>query len=43
MEAAVLATLAAHQQSQRAGQIVAPGTRDTTNWKWYSRWERLRR
>lgn len=42
-EAAVLAALAAHQQSQRAGQIMAPGTRDTTNWKWYSRWERLRR
>jgi acetyl/propionyl-CoA carboxylase alpha subunit len=42
-EAAVLAALAAHQQRQRAGQIVAPGTRDTSNWKWYSRWERLRR
>lgn len=43
MEAAVLATLAAHEQSQRASQVVAPGTRDTSNWKWYSRWERLRR
>lgn len=43
MEAAVLAAMAAHDQTQRAGQIVAPGSRDTSNWKWYSRWERLRR
>ena len=43
MEAAILATLVAHQQSQQASQIVAPGERDTSNWKWYSRWERLRR
>jgi acetyl/propionyl-CoA carboxylase alpha subunit len=42
-EAAILAALVAHRQSQRASQIVAPGERDTTNWKWYSRWERLRR
>jgi acetyl-CoA carboxylase biotin carboxylase subunit len=43
LEAALLATLAAHEQSQRAAQIVAPGARDTSNWKWYSRWERLNR
>ena len=43
MEAALLAALATHERSQRAGQIVAPGERDTSNWKWYSRWERLRR
>ena len=24
-------------------ELVAPGARDTSNWKWYSRWERLRR
>ena len=42
MEAAILATLMAHQQGQQASQIVAPGERDTSNWKWYSRWERLR-
>ncbi|VAW30631.1 Biotin carboxylase of acetyl-CoA carboxylase [hydrothermal vent metagenome] len=42
MEAAVLATLMAHQQGQQASQIVAPGARDTSNWKWYSRWERLK-
>ncbi len=43
LEAAILATLAAHEQSQRSSQIVAPGTRDTSNWKYYSRLERLRR
>jgi acetyl-CoA carboxylase biotin carboxylase subunit len=43
LEAALLATLAAHEQHQRAAQLVAPGARDTSNWKWYSRWERLRR
>ncbi|HID54131.1 MAG TPA: acetyl-CoA carboxylase biotin carboxylase subunit [Anaerolineae bacterium] len=42
MAAAILATLLAHKQSQQASQIVAPGARDTSNWKWYSRWERLR-
>lgn len=43
MEAAIAAVLVAHRRSQRASQIVAPGERDTSNWKWYSRWERLRR
>ncbi len=43
MEAAILATLMAHQQGQQASQIVAPGARDVSNWKWYSRWERLRK
>ncbi|MCP5095239.1 MAG: acetyl-CoA carboxylase biotin carboxylase subunit [Chloroflexi bacterium] len=43
LEAAILATLVAHRQGQHASQIVAPGERDTTNWKFYSRWERLRR
>ncbi len=43
LEAAILATLAAHEQSQQASQMVAPGERDTSNWKWYSRWERLHR
>ena len=36
MEAAILAALAAHRQGQLAGQVVAPGSRDTSNWKWYS-------
>ncbi len=42
-EAAIMATLVAHQKGQQASQIVAPGERDTSNWKWYSRWERLHR
>jgi acetyl-CoA carboxylase, biotin carboxylase subunit len=43
LEAAILATLVAHRQGQQASQIVAPGERDTSNWKWMSRWERLHR
>jgi hypothetical protein len=43
LEAAILATLTAHRHGQQASQIVAPGARDTSNWKWLSRWERLRR
>ncbi len=43
LEAAILATVVAHLQSQQASQIVAPGERDTSNWKWLSRWERLHR
>jgi acetyl-CoA carboxylase biotin carboxylase subunit len=43
LQAAILATLVAHRQGQQASQIVAPGSRDTSNWKWLSRWERLQR
>lgn len=43
LEAAILATVVAHRQGQQASQIVAPGDRDTSNWKWLSRWERLQR
>jgi acetyl-CoA carboxylase biotin carboxylase subunit len=43
LEAAILATLVAHRQEQQASQIVAPGERDTSNWKYLGRWERLRR
>lgn len=43
MEAAIMAALVAHRHSQQASQMVAPGERDVSNWKWYSRWERLRR
>jgi acetyl/propionyl-CoA carboxylase alpha subunit len=43
LEAAILATLVAHRQDLQASQIVAPGERDTSNWKWLSRWERLQR
>ncbi len=41
--AAIMATLVAHQQTQRAAHIIQRGDRDTSNWKWISRWERLRR
>jgi acetyl-CoA carboxylase biotin carboxylase subunit len=41
--AAILATLVAHHQTQLAAQIVKRGARDTSNWKWLSRWERLHR
>jgi acetyl-CoA carboxylase biotin carboxylase subunit len=41
--AAVLATLVAHQQALRASQIVMRNERDTSNWKWVGRWERIHR
>ena len=41
--AAVLATLAAHQETQRAAQFVQRNERDTSNWKWVGRWERMHR
>jgi acetyl-CoA carboxylase biotin carboxylase subunit len=39
--AAIIATLVAHRQYQLASQIVQRGERDTSNWKWLGRWERL--
>jgi len=41
--AAIIATLAAHRQTQMSAQIVRRGTRDASNWKWMGRWERMRR
>ena len=41
--AAILATLVAHSQRQRAGQVVRRDERDVSNWKWVGRWERMRR
>jgi acetyl-CoA carboxylase biotin carboxylase subunit len=41
--AAILATLVAHRQTERAAHIIQRNERDTSNWKWLSRWERLRR
>ncbi|MDX9992978.1 MAG: acetyl-CoA carboxylase biotin carboxylase subunit [Anaerolineales bacterium] len=41
--AAALATLAAHQHNQRAAQFVQRNERDTSNWKWVGRWERMHR
>ena len=41
--AAIIATLYAHRESQLASQIVQRGERDTSNWKWVGRWERMHR
>ncbi|MCD6402014.1 MAG: acetyl-CoA carboxylase biotin carboxylase subunit [Anaerolineales bacterium] len=41
--AAILATLVAHQQIQRSTHIIRRGKRDTSNWKWVGRWERMHR
>ncbi|MCS6994326.1 MAG: acetyl-CoA carboxylase biotin carboxylase subunit [Anaerolineales bacterium] len=41
--AAALATLAAHRQTERAAQFVQRNERDTSNWKWVGRWERMHR
>ncbi|MEX2160521.1 MAG: acetyl-CoA carboxylase biotin carboxylase subunit [Anaerolineales bacterium] len=41
--AAIAATLVAHQQAERSAHIIARGKRDTSNWKWVSRWERMHR
>ncbi len=40
--AAVFATLIAHQANQRSAEFVMPSERDTSNWKWFGRWERMR-
>jgi len=39
--AAIVATLVAHQQTERAAHVIQHGERDTSNWKWLGRWERL--
>ena len=41
--AAVFAALAAHQYRQQAAHVVQRGERDTSNWKWVGRWERMHR
>jgi len=41
--AAVLAALVTHQETQRAAQYVVRNERDTSNWKWVGRWERMHR
>jgi acetyl-CoA carboxylase biotin carboxylase subunit len=42
LEAAILATLAAHQQGQQASQFAGAGSRHaaSSNWKWAARWQR---
>jgi acetyl-CoA carboxylase, biotin carboxylase subunit len=41
--AAIFASLVADLQNRKAANIVRPSERDTSNWKWMGRWERLRR
>ena len=41
--AAVMATLVTHRETQQAAQIVRRSARDTSNWKWVGRWERMHR
>ncbi len=41
--AAIAATLFTHRNRQLAGQVVKSNERDTSNWKWMSRWERVHR
>jgi hypothetical protein len=41
--AAILATLVSHQRTQRAAHIIQRNERDTSNWKWVGRWERMQR
>ena len=41
--AAIMATMVAHQEILRAAHIIRSAKRDTSNWKWYSRWERIHR
>lgn len=40
---AIAATLFAHRKRQLASQVVAPAKRDTSNWKWVARWERMQK
>ncbi len=41
--AALLAALVAHREMEERARIIRPAARDTSNWKWYGRWERIRR
>ncbi len=41
--AAISAALFEHNNRQKAAQIVRRNERDTSNWKWVARWERLNR
>jgi hypothetical protein len=41
--AAILATLVAHQETERSANIVNRNERDASNWKWVGRWERMHR
>ncbi len=39
----MLAAMVAHREAARSAQIVNRNERDTSNWKWVGRWERMHR
>ncbi len=41
--AAAFATLVAHYEAQHSAEFVMRNERDTSNWKWVGRWERMHR
>jgi len=41
--AAIFATLVAYRQIKSAANVIRRNERDTSNWKWLGRWERLQR
>lgn len=41
--AAIMATLVEHRQHQKSSQIFRKSERDTSNWKWLGRWEKMNR
>lgn len=41
--AAIIASLVAHRQIERAAHVIQRGERDASNWKWLGRWERLQK
>jgi acetyl-CoA carboxylase biotin carboxylase subunit len=41
--AAILATLIAHRAAEHSAQFFQSNERDTSNWKWVGRWERMHR
>ena len=41
--AAIVASMAAHRQTERSAHIIQRNKRDTSNWKWVGRWERMHR
>ncbi len=41
--AAIIAALVAHRQTEHAAVIIQRNERDTSNWKWLSRWNRLQK
>jgi acetyl-CoA carboxylase, biotin carboxylase subunit len=41
--AAIMATLVAHKRTQRTAHVIQRNKRDTSNWKWVGRWERMQK